>query len=98
MNNEYKPVLICNGDEKHLREDGELTCGGCGYIFDSKSTEYFFNSIEIKPDCISGETKGRWYDIPLFARDNPWHIVCLALTKEHAALAKEMINNDENSF
>lgn len=63
MNNEYKPVLICNGDEKHLREDGELTCGGCGYIFDSKSTEYFFNSIEIKPDCISGETKV--YSAPL---------------------------------
>lgn len=63
MNNEYKPVLICNGDEKHLREDGELTCGGCGYIFDSKSTEHFFNSIEIKPDCISGETKV--YSTPL---------------------------------
>lgn len=28
MNNEYKPVLICNGNEKHPREDGELTCGG----------------------------------------------------------------------
>lgn len=63
MNNEYKPVLICNGDEKHLREDGELTCGGCGYIFDSKSIEYFFNSIEIKTDCISGETKV--YSAPL---------------------------------
>lgn len=63
MNNEYKPILICNGNEKHLREDGELTCGGCGYIFDSKSTEYFFNNIEIKPDCISGETKV--YSAPL---------------------------------
>lgn len=29
MNNEYKPVLICNGNEKHLRKNGELTCGGC---------------------------------------------------------------------
>lgn len=57
MNNEYKPVLICNGNEKHLREDGELTCGGCGYIFDSRSTENFFSNIEIKPDCRTGVVK-----------------------------------------
>ena len=48
MNNEYKPVLICNGNEKHLREDGELICGGCGYAFDSRSIEHFFSNIEIK--------------------------------------------------
>lgn len=57
MNNEYKPILICNGNEKHLREDGELICGGCGYIFDSRSTEHFFNNIEIKPDCRTGVVK-----------------------------------------
>lgn len=50
MSNGYKPILICNGDEKHLREDGELTCGGCGYIFDSRSTEDFFRNIEIDPE------------------------------------------------
>lgn len=57
MSNEYKPVLICNGDEKHLREDGYLICGGCGYMFDSRSTEYFFSNIEIKPDCRTGVVK-----------------------------------------
>ena len=57
MSNEYKPVLICSGDEKHLREDGYLICGGCGYIFDSRSTEYFFSNIEIKPDCRDGVVK-----------------------------------------
>jgi len=51
MSREYKPILICNGNEKHLREDGELTCGGCGYIFDSRSTLHFFNNIEINADC-----------------------------------------------
>lgn len=57
MNNEYKPVLICNGNEKHLREDGELICGGCGYVFGSRSIEHFFSNIEIKPDCRTGVVK-----------------------------------------
>lgn len=68
------------------------------HCFDPSESKWItLGTIEQKRQEIVGES-GRWYDIPLFARDNPWHIVCLALTKEHAALAKEMINNDENSF
>lgn len=63
MSKGYKPVLICNGNEKHLREDGELICGGCGYTFDSSSIEHFFSNIEIKPDCRTGVVKV--YSTPL---------------------------------
>lgn len=42
MNNEYKPVLICNGNEHDLKNHGELICGGCGYVFDSNEAEELF--------------------------------------------------------
>lgn len=49
MNNEYKPILICNGNEHDLKNHGELICGGCGYVFDSNEAEELFKSIEFKP-------------------------------------------------
>lgn len=49
MNNEYKPILICNGNERDLKNHGELICGGCGYVFDSNEAEELFKSVEFKP-------------------------------------------------
>lgn len=49
MNNEYKPVLICNGNEHDLKNHGELICGGCGYVFDSNEAEELFKNVEFKP-------------------------------------------------
>lgn len=50
MNNEYKPILICNGNEHDLKNHGELICGGCGYVFDSNEAEELFKSVEFKHD------------------------------------------------
>lgn len=44
MNNEYKPILICNGNEHDLKNHGELICGGCGYVFDSNEAEELFKT------------------------------------------------------
>lgn len=49
MNNEYKPVLICNGNEHDLKNHGELICGGCGYVFDSNEAEELLKNVEFKP-------------------------------------------------
>lgn len=49
MNNEYKPILICNGNEHDLKNHGELICGGCGYVFDSNEAEELFKNVEFKP-------------------------------------------------
>lgn len=49
MNNEYNPILICNGNEHDLKNGGELTCGGCGYVFDSNEAEELFKNVEFKP-------------------------------------------------
>lgn len=49
MNNEYKPILICNGNEHDLKNGGELICGGCGYVFDSNEAEDLFKNVEFKP-------------------------------------------------
>lgn len=49
MNNEYKPILICNGNEHDLKNHGELICGGCGYVFDSNEAEGLFKNVEFKP-------------------------------------------------
>jgi hypothetical protein len=48
MNNEYKPVLICNGNEHDLKNHGELICGGCGYVFSSNEAEELFKNVESK--------------------------------------------------
>nr|DAT71878.1 MAG TPA: hypothetical protein [Caudoviricetes sp.] len=39
----------------------------------------------------------RWDDMPVIVQDGPWQIVCLRLTKEHAAFAKELIDKSENN-
>lgn len=49
MNNEYKPILICDGNEHDLKNHGELICGGCGYVFSSNEAEELFKSVEFKP-------------------------------------------------
>ena len=49
MNNEYKPILICNGNEHDLKNHGELICGGCGYVFSSNEAEELFKNVEFKP-------------------------------------------------
>lgn len=51
MNNEYKPVLIYNGNEHDLKNHGELICGGCGYVFSSNEAEELFKNVEFKPGC-----------------------------------------------
>ena len=50
MNNEYKPILICNGNEHDLKNHGELICGGCGYVFSTNEAEELFKNVEFKPD------------------------------------------------
>lgn len=49
MSNEHNPILICNGNEYDLKNDGELICGGCGYVFDSNEAEELFKNVEFKP-------------------------------------------------
>lgn len=49
MNNDYKPILICNGNEHDLKNHGELICGGCGYVFSSNEAEELFKNVEFKP-------------------------------------------------
>lgn len=48
MNNEYKPVLICNGNEHDLKNHGELICGGCGYQYSSDEANAMFKDVKIK--------------------------------------------------
>lgn len=64
------------------------------YCFDPRKNKWVtLGDIEQKRKEIIGES-GKWDSIPLFARDNPWQIVCLSLTKEHAAFVKELIDNN----
>ena len=49
MNNEYNPILICNGNEHDLKNHGELICGGCGYVFSSNEAEELFKNVEFRP-------------------------------------------------
>lgn len=51
--------------------------------------------IEQRRQEIVGES-GRWEDIPLFARDNPWQIMCLSLTKEQLDTVREVIVNSKD--
>lgn len=51
--------------------------------------------IEQRRQEIAGES-GRWEDIPLVARDNPWRIMCLSLTKEQLDTVREVIANSED--
>ena len=51
--------------------------------------------IEQRRQEIVGES-GRWEDIPLFARDNPWQIMCLSLTKEQLDTVREVIANSKD--
>lgn len=48
MNNEYKPILICNGNEHDLKNHGELICGGCGYQYSPDEAEAMFKDVKIK--------------------------------------------------
>lgn len=51
--------------------------------------------IEERRQEIVGEC-GRWEDIPLIARDNPWQIICLALTREQLKAVREQIANSKD--
>lgn len=51
--------------------------------------------IEQRKQEIVGES-GRWEDIPLIARDNPWRIMCLSLTKEQLDTVREVIATSED--
>lgn len=63
------------------------------HCFDPRNYRWTtLGTIEQKRQEIIGE-RGRWNDIPLLARHNPWQIVCMALTKEHEVFAKDMVNN-----
>lgn len=39
------------------------------------------------------EIVGRWDGMPSFARDDPWQIVCVSLTKENEVFVKDIVNN-----
>lgn len=67
MNNEYKPVLICNGNEHDLKNHGELICGGCGYVFDSNESAELFKNVEFKPGH-KGFVGGIYSPTPLCCR------------------------------
>lgn len=67
MNNEYNPILICNGNEHNLKNGGELICGGCGYVFDSNEAEELFKNVEFKPGYGGGG--GRVYSTPMYCEE-----------------------------
>ena len=82
----------------------------CGLIFDvyhkpiglfiatcGKAKWLTLEMIEQKRRENFGENR-RWDDMPVIVQDGPWQIVCLRLTKEHAAFVKELIDKSENSF
>jgi len=48
MNEFNNPVLICNGSYKDFRDDGELICGGCGYVFSPYEAEALFKDCELQ--------------------------------------------------
>lgn len=64
------------------------------YIPD-KTSWLSLSLIEHRRQEIVGES-GRWEDIPLFARDNPWLIMCLSLTEGQLDAFREEIANSKD--
>lgn len=64
------------------------------YIPD-KNSWLTLDQIEHRRQEIVGES-GRWEDIPLIAKDNPWQILILSLTKEQLKAVREQIANSKD--
>lgn len=67
MNNEYNPILICNGNEHDLKNHGELICGGCGYVFSSNEAEELFKNVDFRPG-YGGSGANMYSSAPLCCR------------------------------
>ncbi len=64
------------------------------YIPD-KNSWLTLGQIEQRRQEIVGES-GRWEDIPLFARNNPWRIICLSLTEEQLNVFRKDIADSKD--